>query len=318
VTPADPAPNGKHDIIVAGASAGGIEALKKVVGRLPADLPAAVFVVVHVFPRSKSVLPEILSGVSRVPVLHAEDGMEIRPGRIYVAPPDHHLIIEQGHMHLSLGPKEQHQRPCINVTFRTAAAAYGKRVIGIVLTGQLDDGTAGLWEIVRHGGLAVVQNPEEADFPSMPLSALREVEVNYTVRLAEMGQLLAELVRNGKPGDVPAKEGRAMEPELTDLTCPDCRGTIWQIRKGRFCEYRCRVGHSYSPKSMLAEHFLTQERTLWAAVVALEEGASLSRQLTEQLEPDLRQALEEEAQDRLQQASELRRVLEQRKSFVLE
>ena len=318
MTPADPAPNGKHDIIVAGASAGGIEALKKVVGCLPADLPAAVFIVVHVFPRSKSVLPEILSGVSRVPVLHAEDGMEIRPGRIYVAPPDHHLIIEQGHMHLSLGPKEQHQRPCINVTFRTAAAAYGKRVIGIVLTGQLDDGTAGLWEIVRHGGLAVVQNPEEADFPSMPLSALREVEVNYTVRLAEMGQLLAELARNGKPGDVPAKEGSKMEPELTDLTCPDCRGTIWRVMKGRFCEYRCRVGHSYSPKSMLAEHFLAQEKALWAAIVALEEGASLSRQLIGQLEPELRASLEDEAQDRLQQASELRRVLEQRKSFLLD
>jgi two-component system chemotaxis response regulator CheB len=318
VTPADPAPTGKHDIIIAGASAGGVEALKKVVGRLPADLPAAVFIVVHVFPRSKSILPEILSGVSRILVLHAEDGMGIRPGRIYVAPPDHHLIIEQGHMHLSRGPKEQHQRPCINVTFRTAAAAYGKRVIGVVLTGQLDDGTAGLWEIVREGGVAVVQNPEEAEFASMPLSALREVEVNYTVRLAEMGQLLAQLARNGKSGGTPAEEGREMEPELTDLTCPDCRGTIWRVRKGRFCEYRCRVGHSYSPKSMLAEHFLAQERVLWAAIVALEEGASLSRQLTGQLEPDLRQALEEEAQDRLQQAKELRRILEQRKSFPLD
>lgn len=318
MTPTDGAPSGTHDIIVAGASAGGIEALKQVVRRLPADLPAAVFVVVHVFPRSKSLLPEILSGVSKNPVLHAEDGMEIRPGHIYVAPPDHHLMVEQGHMHLSRGPKEQHQRPCINVTFRSAAAVYGARVIGVVLTGQLDDGAAGLWEIVRQGGLAVVQNPEEADFPSMPLSALREVEVSYTVRLAEMGQLLAQLTGSGKPEAVPAKEGTEMEPELTDLTCPDCRGTIWRVRKGRFCEYRCRVGHSYSPKSMLAEHFLAQEKALWAAIVALEEGASLSKQLIGQLEPELQGSLEEEAQDRLQQASELRRLLEQRKSFTLE
>jgi two-component system, chemotaxis family, protein-glutamate methylesterase/glutaminase len=307
-----------HDIIVIGASAGGVEALKAVARALSADLPAAVFVVMHVFPRSRSLLPEILSTVSKLPVHQAADALEIRPGQIYVAPPDHHLIVGFGHIHLSRGPKEQHQRPCINVTFRTAARAYGDRVVGVVLTGQLDDGTAGLWEVKRQGGLAVVQNPEEADFPSMPLSALREVDVDFAVKIEEVGELLGRLARDGKPQEIAGKEATEMKPELTDLTCPDCRGTIWKTKKGRFYEYQCRVGHSYSPKSMLAEHYLAQEKAIWAAVVALEEGASLSRQLIGQLEPELHQSLEEEAQDRLQTASELRRLLKQQKAFTLE
>src|SRR5262249_53965069 len=147
--------------------------------------------------------------------------------------------------------KEQHQRPCINVTFRSAAQAYGDRVAGVILTGQMDDGTAGLWEIRRRGGVAIVQNPEESLFPSMPLSALREIEADYTVCLAEIGGLLAMLAR----GEGDAKHGKVekvdMEPKLTDLTCPDCRGTIWEVPRGNGNEFRCRVGHAYSPKSML-------------------------------------------------------------------
>ena len=128
-----------------------------------------------------------------MPALHPEDGAPIVPGRIYVALPDHHLVIERDHVHLSLGPKEQHHRPCINVMFRSAAIAHGDRVVGVVLTGELDDGTAGLWEIKRRGGIAVVQNPEEGAFPSMPLSALREVEADYVSSIADMGALLSRL-----------------------------------------------------------------------------------------------------------------------------
>jgi two-component system chemotaxis response regulator CheB len=189
----------KHDIIVIGTSAGGVEALQKLVPQLPGYLPAAVFVVLHTYPVSKSYMPEILASEAKLPVSHAQDGMATAPGHIYIAPPDYHLIIERDHVHLSSGPKEHHQRPSINVTFRSASLAYGERVVGVILTGRLDDGTAGLGDIKRRGGIAVVQNPEEALFPSMPLSALRNVEVDYTVNLAEMGELLCRLA--GGKGD---------------------------------------------------------------------------------------------------------------------
>src|SRR6185312_10903740 len=154
----------RHDIIVIGASAGGVEAMQQVVSELPAGLSAAVFVVVHLYSHSPSLLPEILARAGYLPSQNATEGAPIETGRIYIAPPDRHLVIERDHMHLSVGPKEQHQRPCINVTLRTAAMAYGDRAIGVILTGQMDDGTAGLWEIKRRGGIAVVQNPEQAHF----------------------------------------------------------------------------------------------------------------------------------------------------------
>lgn len=307
-----------RDIIVIGASAGGVEALQEVVGSFPADLPAAVFVVVHMFPRSRSLLPEILSAAGPLSACHPKDGELIQPGRIYVAPPDHHLKLALDHIHLGTGPKEQHQRPSINVTFRSAALAFAARVIGVVLTGQLDDGTAGLWDIKQRGGVAVVQNPEDASFPSMPLSALREVDADYTPRLAEMGSLLAKLTRDGLTESSGNRREKDMEREITDLTCPDCKGTIWRLQRGGTVEYQCRVGHAYSPQSMLAEHFATQERLLWSGVVALEEGASLASQLAATAGPNLREPLEGEAKQRLEEAAALRQLIERRKSFSIE
>ena len=225
-----------------GASAGGVDALQKVVSQLPAGFPAAVFVVVHLYSRAPSFLPEILSRAGSLPAVQAAEGDVIEPGRIYVVAPDRHLVIERNHLHLSSGPKEQHQRPCINVTLRTAAMAYGERVAGLILTGRLDDGTAGLGEIKRRGGIAVVQNPEGALFPSMPLSALRDIEVDYTLSLEDIGPLLRRLA-NGEGEQQRTKvENPAMEPKLTDLTCPDCRGTIWEAPHGSSKEYRCLSG----------------------------------------------------------------------------
>jgi len=307
-----------RDIIVIGASAGGVEALQRLVSQLPASLPAAVFAVMHVYYRARSSLPEILTRAGALIAIHPENGTPIEQGRIYVAPPDQHLIVERDHVHLSSGPKEQHQRPCINVTFRSAASAYAERVAGVILTGQMDDGTAGLWEIKRRGGIAIVQNPEEAPFPSMPLSALREIEADYTVSLADMGNLLASLAI-GEGESLPAKiEKTDMEPTLTDLTCPDCRGTIWEVPRGNGSEYRCRVGHAYSPKSMLAEHFSAQEKALYAAVVALQEGASLATRLADKLGPELGGPLREEAKQREAEAEVVRGVLHNRRSFTLE
>ena len=308
----------KHDIIVVGASAGGVEAVQKLVRELPGTMPAVLFVVMHLSPRTRSYLAEILTRAGHLAAIQAEDNMPIQPGRIYVAPPDYHLIIERDHIHVSLGPKEQHQRPSINVTFRSAALAYVDRVVGVVLTGDMDDGTSGLWEIKRRGGIAVVQNPEEAIFPSMPLSALREIEVDYTVNLPEMGPLLCRLAFEDGDRKRPLAEVTNMEPRLTDLTCPDCRGTIWEVPRGTSSEYRCRVGHSYSAKTMLAEHFSTQEKALYSAVVALEEGSSLAKRLVDKLDPQFREPLLEEAGNREREAETLKKLLENRRSFSIE
>jgi len=308
----------KHDIIAIGASAGGVEALQQIVCALPGSLPAAVFVVLHLYPRSESLLPQILSRAGPLPAVHPSDGERIERGIIYVAPPDNHLLIEREHVHIDSGPKEQHQRPAINVTFRSAAQSYGQRVVGVVLTGALDDGTAGLWEIKRRGGIAVVQNPEEASFPSMPLSAIREVEVDHTVAVAQIGSLLARLADQDSSSTGPNGDQNEMSPIVTDLTCPDCRGTIWETQRGRLTEYRCRVGHVFSPKSMLTEQFAAQEKLLYSAVVSLEEGASLAERLAEQFGPGLRRRLLEEAQERREQADTVRHVLTSRRAFSLD
>jgi two-component system, chemotaxis family, protein-glutamate methylesterase/glutaminase len=308
-----------RDTIVIGASAGGVEALREIARHLAPDLPAAIFVVIHLYPRSTSNLPEILSRSGPLSAVHPQNGTAIEHGRIYVAPPDHHLIIEPGHVHLGTGPREQRQRPCINVTFRSAANAYGERVIGVLLTGQLDDGVAGLWHIKRHGGVAVVQNPEEAMFPSMPLSALREIETDYTLPVADMGSLFQRLIsEDGTAGSHASNPGSAVQPNLTDITCPDCRGTIWEVPKGRFKEYRCRIGHTYSPKSMLAEHFAAQEKAIYAAIVALEEGAWLATRLSEEVEPETGERLRKDAREREMQAAQMREMLKERMSFSLD
>ena len=307
-----------QDIFVIGASSGGVEALQQLVSQLPGDFPGSLFVVLHLPPRTKSLLPQILTRAGRLPASHPEDGDRIEEGRIYVAPPDEHLVIERDHVHLSRGPKEQHHRPCINVTFRSAALAHGDRVTGVILSGELDDGTAGLWELKRRGGIAVVQNPEEAAFPSMPLSALREVEADHVVSVCKMGELLSRLASHKGVHKRTEVESTKMEPQITDLTCPDCKGTIWEVTRGNGKEYRCRVGHTFSPKSMLSEHFATQEKALYSAVVALEEGASLAARLADQFEPPVSERLRDEAKERGIQAEALRTILKARSAFSLD
>ncbi|HZQ53842.1 MAG TPA: chemotaxis protein CheB [Bryobacteraceae bacterium] len=308
----------EHDIFVIGASAGGVEALQELTSQLPSSFPGSLLVVMHLLPRTRSFLPEILGRSGSLPAEQATDGGRLQHGHIYVAPPDHHLLVERDHMHLNRGPKEQHHRPCINVTLRSAALAYSERVTGILLTGELDDGTAGLWEVKRRGGIAIVQNPESAPFPSMPLSALREVEADYIVDVSEMGALLMRLA-NGQEGRRSVPMEVAMEERrLTDLTCPDCRGTIWEVWRGKNREYRCRVGHTYSPKAMFAEHFAAQEKALYAAMVALEEGASLANRLADNFELPENEHLRAEAQEREKQAALIRKILEERSSFSLD
>ena len=205
-----------HDIIVIGASAGGVEALKVLVAGFPHDLQATIFVVLHLSATGPSILAEILTGAGLLPAPQVVKGEIIAPGHIYVAPPDHHLLVEQGHVRVTRGPKENRFRPAVDVLFRSAAYAYGPRVIGVILTGALDDGTAGLWAVKDRGGLAVVQDPQEALHSSMPQSALRHVSVDACLPLAEIVPMLVQLVGEPAPmeGVHPVSKKLAIETPI--------------------------------------------------------------------------------------------------------
>ena len=286
-----------RDVIVVGASAGGVEALSRLARNLPQDLPASVFVVLHIPAQSTSLLPMILSRAGSLPASHPEDGERIENGRIYVAPPDRHLMIEPGRIRVVRGPTENRHRPAIDPLFRSAARAYGPRVIGVILTGTLDDGTAGLVAVKIAGGLAVVQDPSDAFCAGMPKSALRYVEVDYVLPLREIGPLLTRLSRDSLESAVgPVSEEMVKETKLAEFdmetmqdddkpgtpsafSCPDCSGVLWEIEEGNLLRFRCRVGHAYSTDSMNLAQDEAIERALWAGLRALEERAALSRRM---------------------------------------
>jgi len=281
-----------RDIIVIGASMGGVEALTKLAKQLPAGLPAALFIVQHISPDATSMLPDILNRAGPLPAKAAEDGETIRHGRIYVAPPNRHLLVKHDHVRLSSGPHENRTRPAIDPLFRSAAIAYGARVVGVVLTGLLDDGTAGLLAIKRCGGLAVVQSPEDALYPDMPQNALDSVAVDNCLALADVGALLARLAQQpaGESPPVPAdlllelkvlqniRSDVKSEERLGDrspLTCPQCGGTLWQLYDNGPPRYLCHVGHAFTGRALLAEQDENLEQAFWAAMRALEERARL-------------------------------------------
>jgi two-component system chemotaxis response regulator CheB len=271
-----------QNIIVIGASAGGVEALGVVAAGLPVDLPAAVFVVLHIGRGSNglSYMPAILSRAGPLPAVHPEDRETIQHGKIYIAPPDCHLMLEYGTMRVSRGPKENRTRPAINPLFRSAASVYDGRVAGVILTGSLDDGVSGLAEIKRQGGVAIVQDPATAFYPSMPLNALQRVDVDHVVPLEAIPALISRLAITERDR---TKREEVMEKRTTGLTCPECRGPLSEERQGRIVEYACRVGHRYTPLAMGDEHQDTVERTLWSSIVALEEAADIADTLAPQL-----------------------------------
>ncbi len=289
-----------REIVVVGASAGGVEALRALVGGLPADFPGSVFVVMHTAPDSPGVLAQILDRSGPLPAANATNRERIRPGHIYVAPPDMHLLLEPGRIRLTHGPKENRFRPAVDQLFRSAAAVYGPRVVGVILTGGLDDGTSGLLTVKRLGGVAVVQNPEEAFMPSMPQSALAQVEVDYMLPLAEIAPMLARLARTSvaEQGgyEVPeeldievkiAMEENGLEAGVTKLgspsifTCPECHGTLLQLKENGRPRFRCHTGHAYSSDSLLAEMTESVEEALWGAIRSIDESAMLMRHMAE-------------------------------------
>ena len=292
-----------RNTIVVGASAGGVQALSTLVAQLPSDLSAAVLIILHIPAHVPSLLPTILSRDSRLPVAHAVNGEEIKNGRIYVAPPDNHLLIENGRVKLVHGPKENLHRPSIDAMFRSAALSAGLRAIGVILTGARDDGKNGMIAIKQRGGIAIIQDPAEAPYPSMPLSVMQEVKVDYSLRLSEIGPLLYKLCREAveEEGRYPVPdeleiEARIAEQEMesseliasvekigkiSKLTCPDCHGALWEMRNEAMLRYRCHVGHAYSAESLSEGQSQMLEVALWSAVRALEEQIMLSKRIVE-------------------------------------
>jgi two-component system chemotaxis response regulator CheB len=281
-----------HDIVVIGASVGGVDALPRLIASLPADLPASVFIVLHSAPEGPGLLPEIIRKTSAMPVRHALDGEKIARGRVYVAKPDYHLTVNGSHVGVVRGPKENFHRPSIDTLFRTAAESYGARVAGVILTGNLDDGTAGLYAVKSFGGIAIVQDPKEASAPAMPRSALRNVKVDHCLPLAKIGPLLVRLattrdIPRGKKGASAKKRfliPKDMEKEFglpTSFVCPECDGPLWETKPDRALQFRCHEGHAYSPDSLLAAQEQWLEQTLWSSARTFDERANLLRRLGE-------------------------------------
>lgn len=290
-----------RDIIVVGASAGGVETLSQLVRGLPSGFPASLFVVSHFPPGGRSVLPEILSRSGPLLATHAVDGEPFYPGHIYIAPPDHHLLLgPEGRMRLNRGARENHNRPAVDPLFRSAARYYGPRVIGVVLTGSLDDGTAGLMAVRAAGGLAVVQDPADAKVAAMPLNASRIAGADHVASAPDLAPLLIDLVRESANVS-PQRRGKPMDPieempEVVDqdmdrqarnerrgrvstYTCPECGGSLWQVDEAGLIRFRCHVGHAYGGEALLAEQSEALEAALWTAVRTFREKSVLARQL---------------------------------------
>jgi two-component system chemotaxis response regulator CheB len=285
-----------RDVVVVGSSAGGIRALRGLLAAVPADLAASILVVNHIPSSSPSILPSILGAAATLTVKAAEDGERMAHGCVYVASPDRHLMVEHGRLRLSHGPRENRVRPCVDTLFRSAAVDLGPRVIGIVLSGTLDDGTAGLWAVKDRGGIAIVQRPAEAEYPDMPENALRNVAVDHVLSVAEIGARLGELVREPTAAPTRVPETMAAEVELelhgsalangvlalgrpSPNACPECHGSLVEIKEGSVVRYRCHTGHSFSMRSLMAETELSIERSLWNAVRAIEERSFLLRSM---------------------------------------
>jgi two-component system chemotaxis response regulator CheB len=297
----EPVGDGRHegeeaaiyrDIVVVGASAGGVEALDRLVSGLPPELPAAVFVVLHLSAGGRSVLPQILARAGALPASVPEDGMRPERGHIYVAPPDRHLLLVGGRVRVTGGPRENGHRPAIDPLFRSAARSYGPRVVALVLSGNLDDGSAGARLVKDRGGVVVVQDPADALYPDMPSSAAAMVEVDALAPAREMPDLLCRVLE--EPVAARAEHGAgaeidedqelaaaelALDGQPTELSCPECGGPLWERSEGPLVRFACRVGHVFSPESLIAEHGQGLERALWSAQRSLEERADLYRRM---------------------------------------
>jgi two-component system, chemotaxis family, protein-glutamate methylesterase/glutaminase len=312
------APTGRtgrnRDIVVIGASAGGVQALDELVERLPAELPASVFVVLHLAAGGRSVLPSLLARFGALPASVPNEHQLPERGHIYVAPPDRHLLLVGQEVRLTGGPRENGHRPAIDPLFRSAARAYGPRVIAAVLSGTLDDGAAGSRMVRDRGGVVIVQDPDDALYADMPRNTLEMAGADAVLPAAEIAERICELI------DEPLLEGadveRAEEQEAneildaqlavdgapTELACPDCGGALWEREDGDLVRFGCRVGHVYSPESLVAEHGKALEQALWAALRGLEERADLYRRMARRARVAGRESVERRFRHRSESA----------------
>jgi two-component system chemotaxis response regulator CheB len=298
-----PQPGPRRDIVVVGASAGGVEALTSLTSGLPEDFTASVFVVLHVSSTGTSVLPAILGRAAKLPVMVPTDGQSFAPGTIYVAQPNCHMVLERDAIRMTRGPKQNGFRPAIDPLFTSAAESLGARVAGVILSGTRDDGVAGLGLIKQHGGLAIVQDPDEAPFRGMPDAAIDAVSIDEILPVAEIAPRLAELARGPRdPGgeDGPEEELVRVPPddlqmpdptsphgpsdELTRFTCPECGGVLGHATEGGVDRYVCSVGHIYSTQSLLDEQGEALEAAMWIAVRSIDDRVAMLRRLAERVQ----------------------------------
>lgn len=289
---------GNRDIIVIGGSAGATAPLKDILSRLPADLPAAVFIVLHIPAQGLGALATVASSAAKLPVRHAESGMLIENGNIYLAPPDHHLLLLRDHMMLGRGPRENMVRPAIDPLFRSAALHYGPRVIGIVLSGLLSDGAAGLNAIKRCGGFALVQDPNDAIANEMPLRALEVATVDLCVVGVRIGDVLSDLVREAPGTPLPIPPDVRLEVEIAagerinsagllpiadpaPLTCPSCGGVLSELKDSHPLRFRCQVGHAFTADVLAKEQESRVYEALRVALRIIEERAELVHRMAE-------------------------------------
>lgn len=304
-----------RNIVVIGASTGGVELLLDLVSELPASFPAAVFVVIHTAPGYLSSLPDLLRQRGALPAAHPQHGDEIQPGRVYVAPPDNHLLVRPGFVEVVRGPKENGHRPAVDPLFRSASWSYGPRVVGVVMSGYLDCGTGGLMSVKARGGIAVAQDPRSAVAPDMPRSAIRSVPVDHVVEPAELPGLLMRLTSQPAQAAAAPVEGldslEGTKPGApAELVCPVCNGVLTEVTVGEFRHFRCHVGHAFSLDSLIGEQTEEVERALWAAVRSLEEGSALARRLSfVQPSESLRERFADREVSLGHQADVIRRIL---------
>lgn len=319
----------RHHVIVIGGSAGALQSLLKIVRGLPVGFPAAIFVAIHTAPDNPGRLSTVLDQ-KPLPAVTATDGLRIQPGHIYVAPPDHHLLIKNGHIRVTRGPRENGFRPAVDPLFRTAAAAYGPSVIAVILSGGGDDGLLGLSHVKRGGGIVIAQDPTEADSPSMPWHAIKQIDVDHTLRADDMAAIISGLVRervDEGAGTAAVDDPRPDQAEAgtdaldtgtlpgppTAYRCPECGGALWELRDGKLLHFQCYVGHAFSPESLASAHADSLDEALWTALRALEESSSLRRRMAEHARlrgmSGIADSYEDHARDSEARATVLRRFI---------
>ena len=324
-----------RDLVVIGGSAGALAVIQRILSDLPSDMPAAIFVAIHL--GAISHLPEILGRNTSLPVIAGASGMRIERGRVYVAVPDLHLMMHDHHLLLRRGPRENLSRPALDPLFRSAACTFGSRTIGVLVSGTLNDGTAGLQAIKQCGGLAIIQDITDATCPEMPASAQRYVEIDYVRPAAELGPLLLRLAKQPAGVSPPVPERVRLETAiatqelggmkvndqlgtLSRFTCPECNGALWEMKGEGPLRYRCHIGHALTAETVLSEQAIKTEEMLWRLMRAHQERAELARRMAIQEQSLDRPALAAELQDRArgydEDASVVERLLREHRSVV--